>query len=102
MSSKMCPKFALTVLFAALALSSSAQVAPSATGGAGWTVAAGAGVSDFHMDYNTGEEWGGTLWVDGNRRIDLICQVYNCQAILLIANCDAQDSSHRKEETWGN
>jgi hypothetical protein len=68
MFSKKCTKFALTVLFfAGIAVSSSAQVAPSATGGGGWTFGAGAGVSYFHMDYNRGQEFGGTLWVDATR-----------------------------------
>ena len=66
MSSKSCTKLALTILFAALAVPSPAQVAPSATAGGGWTIAAGGGPSYFHMNYGDGEEWGGTLWVDVN------------------------------------
>jgi opacity protein-like surface antigen len=66
MSSKIFLALALPMLFTALAVSSSAQVVPAATEGSGWKLDAGAGVSDFHMDYGRGNEWGGTLWVDAD------------------------------------
>jgi len=66
MFSKICPKVALAVLFAASAVSSSAQVVPSATKAGGLTIAAGAGASYYHMDWGHGDEFGGTLWVDAN------------------------------------
>ena len=66
MFSKICPKVVQTVLFAALAVSSSAQVVPSATRAGGLTIDVGAGPSYYHMDWGHGDEFGGTLWVDAN------------------------------------
>lgn len=63
-STKIRAALALSIIFAALAASSSAQVVPSATSGMNWRLDAGAGVSDYHMDYGHGNEWGGTLWAD--------------------------------------
>jgi len=64
MSSNSCAKIALSLVFAALAVPASSQVSPAAVGGGGVRYAVGGGVSDFKMDYNTGYEWGGTLWGD--------------------------------------
>jgi opacity protein-like surface antigen len=54
------------LFFAALAVPAFSQVAPAATGGGGMTFAVGGGVSDYHMDFGHGNDWGGTLWLDGN------------------------------------
>ena len=67
MPGSLCSKLVLTVLFAALAVPAFSQVAPSATGGTGLTMAVGAGVSDYKMDYGPAHEWGGTLWLDASR-----------------------------------
>ena len=66
MSRHLCSKLVLAVLFAALAVPTSSQVAPAAKGGTGVTMAAGAGVSDYKMDFGPGHEWGGTLWFYAN------------------------------------
>jgi opacity protein-like surface antigen len=68
MSRHLCSKLVLAVLFAALAVPTSSQVAPAATGGTGTglAIAVGAGVSDYKMDFGPGHEWGGTLWFDAN------------------------------------
>jgi hypothetical protein len=66
MSSNLCAKIALTVVFAALAVPVSSQVSPAAVGGGGLRFAVGGGFSGFYMNYNHGDEYGGTLWGDTN------------------------------------
>lgn len=66
MSSHSRPMLIVVLFFAALAVPASSQVAPAATGGGGLNLAVGGGVSDYHMDWSPGREWGGTLWVDGD------------------------------------
>jgi opacity protein-like surface antigen len=64
------PTILFALLFASFAISAFSQVEPSATSGVGrLTFDAGAGVSDYNMDYSRGHEWGGTLWLDVNPHI---------------------------------
>jgi hypothetical protein len=62
--SKLTP--VLLLLFAALALPASSQVAPAASSGGAMTFAAGAGFSGYKMYFGNAFEYGGTLWLDAN------------------------------------
>lgn len=62
----MFPKLTLAAFFVTSAIHAFSQVAPAAAAGAQLSLDAGAGFSDYYMDFGSGRELGGTLWIDAN------------------------------------